>query len=59
MNAQYNAVRPIAQYFMEGRDLTLNRTRFEADVSKSSKNGFTVEKTDDWLGILGPCSIAE
>jgi phenylacetate-CoA ligase len=28
MNAEYNAVRSLAQYFMEGRDLTLNRTRF-------------------------------
>ena len=28
MNAQYNTVRSAAQYFIEGRDLTLNRTRF-------------------------------
>lgn len=52
MNAHYNAVRAVAQYFMEGRDLTLNRTRFRSEPM-SNKNGFTVEKTDDWLGSLG------
>ncbi len=54
MNPHYNAVRDVAQHLMEGRDPTLNRTRFRPDpmVSKSSKNGFTVEKADDWLGSL-------
>jgi phenylacetate-CoA ligase len=50
-NAFYNQVRSMAQYFMEGRDLTLNRTRF-----KSAKNrmegGFSVENTGSWLGPL-------
>lgn len=32
-NALYNQARSMAQFFMEGRDLTLNRTRF-----KSAKN---------------------
>ena len=51
MNWNYNAVRTIAQYFIEGRDLTLNRTRLKA--SYLNKNGFTVEKTASWLGPLG------
>lgn len=55
MNPHYNAVRDVAQHFMEGRDPTLNRTRFRPEpmVSTSGKNGFTVKKTDDWLGSLG------
>jgi phenylacetate-coenzyme A ligase PaaK-like adenylate-forming protein len=53
MNTEYNAVRSAAQYFMEGRDLTLNRTRFRAEPM-SNQNGFTVEKQDGWLGSLGP-----
>src|SRR6202035_3622968 len=28
MNAEYNSVRSLAQYFLEGRNLTLTRTRF-------------------------------
>ena len=52
MNPHYNAVRAIAQHFMEGRDPTLNRTRFRPQPI-SNKNGFTVEKTDDWLGSFG------
>ena len=51
MNAQYNTVRSTAQHFMESRDLTLNRTRLKS--SYFNKNGFTVEKTDSWLGSLG------
>jgi len=51
MNSHYNTVRTIAQYFMEGRDLTLNRTRLQG--KQSNKNGFTVKKTESWLGPLG------
>ncbi len=51
MTALYNSVRSTAQYFMEERDLTLNRTRLQARYF--NKNGFTVEKTDSWLGPLG------
>jgi phenylacetate-coenzyme A ligase PaaK-like adenylate-forming protein len=50
-NAFYNQAKSMAQCFMEGRDLTLNRTRF-----KSAKNrmegGFSVENTSSWLGPL-------
>jgi len=54
MSPHYDAVRSIAQHFMEGRDPTLNRTRFRPEpmVSKSSKNGFTVKKKDHWLGNI-------
>lgn len=53
MNTHYNTVRSAAQYFMEGRDLALNRTRFRQEPM-SSKNGFKVKKEDGWLGALGP-----
>jgi len=51
MNAQYNFARTAAQYLMERRDLTLNRTRF---ISAPHRNdaGFSVEKTDTWLDPL-------
>ena len=51
MTALYNSVRSTAQYFMEERDLTLNRTRLKS--GHFTKSGFTVEKTDFWLGSLG------
>jgi phenylacetate-CoA ligase len=53
MSAQYNTVRSLAQYFIEGRDLTLNRTRFKASRNRID-GGFSVEKTDNWLGPLSP-----
>ncbi len=51
MNAHYNTVRSMAQYFMEGRDLTLNRTQFSRAPNRI-EGGFSVEKTDNWLGPL-------
>jgi phenylacetate-CoA ligase len=51
MSAQYNTVRSLAQYFMEGRDLNLNRTYF-ARSPKPIKGGFSVEKSDNSLGPL-------
>jgi len=50
-NSFYNNVRFIAQYLMEGRDLTLNRTRFKSAKNRI-ENGFSVEKTGSWLGPL-------
>lgn len=52
MNSHYNTVRSTAQYFMEGRDLTLNRTRFKPSLSRI-EGGFSVKKTNEWLGPLG------
>lgn len=52
MSAHYNTVRSLAQYFMEGRDLTLNRTRFSR-APKRIQDGFSEKKKD---GSLGPLS---
>ena len=53
MNVEYNAVRSAAQYFMEGRDLTLNSVRLRPQPM-FNKNGFTVEREDGPLGTLEP-----
>jgi phenylacetate-coenzyme A ligase PaaK-like adenylate-forming protein len=51
MNEQYNTVRSLAQYFMEGRDLTLNRTRIYR-APKPIERGFSSQKSDNGLGPL-------
>ncbi len=53
MNSNYNAMRSIAQYFLEGRDLTLNRVRLIYSRTPQ-KHGFSVDRTGSWLGILAP-----
>jgi hypothetical protein len=60
MSTRYNIIRVIAQYLMEGRDLSCNRTRFTAldynetkDLKIDLNKGFTVETTENWLGGLG------
>jgi phenylacetate-CoA ligase len=60
MNTEYNHVRSIAQYFMEDRDLALNRTRLRSfthhefkHLRSGLKTGFTVDVTENWLGLLG------
>src|SRR5439155_20181138 len=60
MNTRYNIIRVIAQYLMEGRDLSCNRTRFIAFDYNETKHlkvdlnkGFTVETAENWLGGLG------
>jgi phenylacetate-CoA ligase len=50
-NANYNSIRSITQFFMEGRDLTLNRTRVKSNAVRDTQ-GFTVHKTDSWMGPL-------
>jgi phenylacetate-CoA ligase len=50
-NSHYNVARSTAQYFMEGRDISLNRTQTHPDKI-SGKIGFTVERTGPWLGPL-------
>jgi phenylacetate-CoA ligase len=52
MNEYYNTVRSIAQYFMEGRDLTLNKTVLKPPLRHQTEAGFVVEKTVGWLGPL-------
>ena len=53
MNSNYNAIRSTAQYFIEGRDLTLPRTALNYDRTLG-KQGFSVVRTPTWLGTLGP-----
>jgi phenylacetate-CoA ligase len=53
MNMNYNSIRSTAQYFIEGRDLTLNRTALNYDRSQG-RQGFSVERAPTWLGTLGP-----
>jgi phenylacetate-CoA ligase len=58
MNVQYNSVRYTAQNFIEGKDLSLNRTLLKtakaSDAKKiaASPSGFTVEKKPSWLGEI-------
>jgi phenylacetate-CoA ligase len=51
MNEQYNTVRSLAQYFMETRDLTLNRTRIYR-APKPIEKGFSSHKSSNGLGPL-------
>jgi phenylacetate-CoA ligase len=59
MNLQYNAVRYMAQEFIEGRDLSVNRTRIKTAGASSAVKfagipaGLTVEKEPSWLGDMG------
>jgi phenylacetate-CoA ligase len=59
MNVQYNNVRYVAQEFMEGRDLSVNRTQITTAKGDAAKkvveipSGFSVEKKPSWLGEIG------
>jgi phenylacetate-CoA ligase len=60
MNVHYNQNRSLTQYFMEGRDLSLNRVRFRPfdynevkHLQSDLKCGFIIKLTDNWLGPLG------
>ena len=48
-NVNYNFVRSLAQYFLEGRDLSLNRTRL---VDASETDSLAVTKEQSWIGAL-------
>jgi phenylacetate-CoA ligase len=59
MNSDYSQARSLAQYLMEGRDLSLNRVRVRPldyneskDLRIEEKKGFHVEVSDSWLGPL-------
>ena len=52
MSVDYTIIRSIAQYFIEGRDLTFNNTLFKSSTRNLTKAGFTVEHTTGWLGPL-------
>jgi phenylacetate-CoA ligase len=49
-NGNYNFVRNLAQYFMEGRDLSRNRTRL---VDAAATDSAAVGKEQSWIGALG------
>lgn len=51
MNARYNHVRSVAQYFLEGRDLKLNRTQIDY-IPHLQKEGLKVMRSEAWLGPL-------
>ena len=51
VNANYNEIRSLAQCFLEGRDLSLNRTRVKI-ADAPVKDGISVEKVESWIGSL-------
>jgi phenylacetate-CoA ligase len=59
MNGRYNDVRYLAQEFMDGKDLSVNRTRFKtarveaAEKLAETPAGFIVDKQPTWLGEMG------
>ena len=59
MNVQYNVARYIAQDFIEGKDISTNRTRLKSTTLNKAKeiaslpSGFKVTKRPTWLGELG------
>lgn len=50
-NANYNVMRNLAQYFIEGRDFSLKRTDVKA-TAVSVKNGLSVARNPSWAGPL-------
>ena len=59
MNSRYNDVRYLAQEFIAGKDLSVNRTRMNTAKGNAAKKaaavpcGFVVEKEPSWLGDIG------
>jgi phenylacetate-CoA ligase len=51
-NGRYNSIRSLAQFFLEGRDLSLNRTQVKT-VDAGMKDGICVETQSSWIGPLG------
>jgi phenylacetate-coenzyme A ligase PaaK-like adenylate-forming protein len=50
-NARYNSARSLAQFFLEGRDPSLNRTRIRG-ADGPVKCGISVVKQGPWIGSL-------
>jgi phenylacetate-CoA ligase len=50
INAQYNDMRYVAQFFIEGWDVSLNRTR----LFYGNKPGISITEHPAWLGPLAP-----
>jgi hypothetical protein len=59
MNVQYNVARGVVQNFIEGKDISTNRTRFKSTTLDKAKEiaslpcGFKATKQPTWLGDLG------
>jgi len=59
MNVQYNKVRYLAREFMDGKDLSVNRTQIKTATANTAEKlaripaGFTVKKGPSWLGDIG------
>ena len=53
INSNYNIIRSLAQFFLEGLDLSLNRTRIRS-ASNPVIDGKLVEKANSWIGALSP-----
>ncbi len=53
MNIRYNYFRSAAQYFLEGRDLSLNRVKFDF-TPLLKKNGLKITREKAWLKPLSP-----
>jgi len=53
INAQYTSVRSNAQFFMEGLDISFNRTRIKP-AGGPIKDGYTVEQNPSYMGPLAP-----
>jgi phenylacetate-CoA ligase len=51
MNIEYNNVRSLAKYFLEGRDLTKNKTLLQHSPG-SYKSGINIEKKGSWLAPM-------
>jgi phenylacetate-CoA ligase len=52
-NAYYNSIRSLAQFFLEGLDLSLNRTRVTT-TNAPIEGGIFVKKERSWVGALAP-----
>lgn len=52
MNGYYNSVRGVAQFFIDGRDLSLNSLRFKSGLVNDPR-GFTVSPAEAMHGLPG------
>ncbi len=51
MNVEYNQIRTVAQYFMEGRNLAKNKTILQY-APNSSESGLIIERKGSWVPPL-------
>ena len=48
VNSNYNEMRSLAQFFLEGRDLSLNRTRIKS-ADAVMNDSISIENHDSWI----------